>query len=50
MEVSRRDFVKLCGAGAAVAGLSSIGIGSALAETGATGPGGREILPIPDIP
>ena len=24
MEVSRRDFVKICGAGAAVAGLSSV--------------------------
>ena len=47
MDISRRDFVKLCGAGAAAAGLTSIGA-SPIAAAPAR-PGGREILPIPDI-
>jgi arylsulfatase A-like enzyme len=50
MDISRRDFVKLCGAGAAVVGLERIGAGQALAGTGGSGPGSREILPMPDIP
>ena len=41
MEVSRRDFVKICGAGAAVAGLSSVlpahALGAAGAATSAAG-------------
>ena len=41
MEVSRRDFVKICGAGAAVAGLSSVlpahALGAAAAGANATG-------------
>ena len=41
MEVSRRDFVKICGAGAAVAGLSSVlpahTLGAAAAATNAAG-------------
>lgn len=47
MEVSRRDFVKMVGAGAAAAGLSKLGVAPALAAPAY--PGGREILPIPDI-
>jgi len=52
MKLSRRDFVKLCGASTAALGLSGIGGGQALAAPGAAParPGGREILPIPDIP
>jgi arylsulfatase A-like enzyme len=50
MDISRRDFVKLCGASAAAIGLDRIGVGQALAGTGGSGPGSREILPMPDIP
>ena len=47
MGLSRRDFVKLCGAGATVVGLSTLTDGQALAQ--ASGPTGRQILPIPDL-
>jgi arylsulfatase len=52
MRLSRRNFVKLCGAGTALAGLGSIAGGDALAapDEAPARPGGREILPIPDIP
>ena len=47
MKLSRRDFVKGVGAGAALAGLSSLAVGEAQAAPAR--PGGREVLPIPDI-
>ena len=47
MGLSRRDFVKLCGAGATVVGLNTLADGQALAQTSV--PTGREILPIPDL-
>jgi arylsulfatase len=53
MTVSRRDFLKLAGASAGLAGLSATGVSRGLAATGtdpANPAGGREILPVPDIP
>ena len=52
MKLSRRDFVKGVGAGTALAGLSSIAGERVLAapSEAPARPGGREILPIPDIP
>lgn len=47
MRLSRRDFVKICGAGATFAGLSALTDGQALAQSAR--PTGREILPIPDV-
>ena len=49
MKVSRRDFLKMSAASAAVAGLSAIGASQALAQTGEAKASGREILPIPDM-
>ena len=51
MKLSRRDFVKLWGASTALAGLNGLGGGQALAapDVAPARPGGREILPIPDI-
>ena len=48
MKLSRRDFFKLAGATTAVAGLGANLTGQALAAP--PKPGGRQILPLPDIP
>ena len=52
MKLTRRDFVKLCGASTAALGLSGSLGGQVLAapSEAPARPGGREILPIPDIP
>ena len=51
MKLSRRAFVKGLGAGTALAGLTIAGGEALAAPVGAPArPGGREILPIPDIP
>ncbi len=48
MDISRRDFVKMVGAGAALAGLGGMAAGKTQAAP--PPPGGRDILPMPDIP